>query len=164
MNETFAEIRRLMLATNRIDGAYYLLSRKLGVKENILALLYALDDEETHSQKRICEDWLFPKTTINTIIRELVQAGYVTLCREENGREKRIALTQAGKDYASKMLKGVYQAEQAAMEKTLHRFSPQFVDALDYFADCICRELDHRLPEPKKQKGVPNLGEGGVEA
>lgn len=79
MNETFAEIRRLMLATNRIDGAYYLLSRKLGVKENILALLYALDDEETHSQKRICEDWLFPKTTINTIIRELVQAGYVTL-------------------------------------------------------------------------------------
>ena len=119
MNETFAEIRRLMLATNRIDGAYYLLSRKLGVKENILALLYALDDEETHSQKRICEDWL---------------------------------------------LKGVYQAEQAAMEKTLQRFSPQFVDALDYFADCICRELDHRLPEPKKQKGVPNLGEGGVEA
>ena len=125
MNETFAEIRRLMLATNRIDGAYYLLSRKLGVKENILTLLYALDDEETHSQKRICEDWLFPKTTINTIIRELVQAGYVTLCREENGREKRIALTQAGKDYASKMLKGVYQAEQAAMEKTLQRFSPQ---------------------------------------
>ena len=50
------------------------------------------------------------------------------------------------------------------MEKTLQRFSPQFVDALDYFADCICRELDHRLPEPKKQKGVPNLGEGGVEA
>ena len=99
---------------------------------------------------------MFPKTTINTIIRELVQAGYVTLCREENGREKRIALTQAGKDYASKMLKGVYQAEQAAME--------QFVDALDYFADCICRELDHRLPEPKKQKGVPNLGEGGIEA
>ena len=156
MNETFAEIRRLMLATNRIDGAYYLLSRKLGVKENILALLY--------SQKRICEDWLFPKTTINTIIRELVQAGYVTLCREENGREKLIALTQAGKDYASKMLKGVYQAEQAAMEKTLQRFSPQFVDALDYFADCICRELDHRLPESKKQKGVPDLGEGGIEA
>lgn len=46
MYENFAEIRRLMLATNRIDGAYYLLSRKLGVKENILALLYALDDEK----------------------------------------------------------------------------------------------------------------------
>ena len=50
MYENFAEIRRLMLATNRIDGAYYLLSRKLGVKENILALLYALDDEKPHSQ------------------------------------------------------------------------------------------------------------------
>ena len=49
MYENFAEIRRLMLATNRIDGAYYLLSRKLGVKENILALLYALDDEKRPS-------------------------------------------------------------------------------------------------------------------
>lgn len=86
MYENFAEIRRLMLATNRIDGAYYLLSRKLGVKENILALLYALDDEKPHSQKRICEDWLFPKTTINTIVQELVQAGYVTLRREGSSR------------------------------------------------------------------------------
>ena len=84
MNETFAEIRRLMLATNRIDGAYYLLSRKLGVKENILALLYALDDEETHSQKRICEDWLFPKTTINTIIRGTGPSG---LCNALPGGE-----------------------------------------------------------------------------
>ena len=121
MYENFAEIRRLMLATNRIDGAYYLLSRKLGVKENILALLYALDDEKPHSQKRICEDWLFPKTTINTIVQELVQAGYVTLRREGSSREKVIALTAAGKSYAGSILEDVYEAEQAAMEKTLRR-------------------------------------------
>ncbi len=163
MYENFAEIRRLMLATNRIDGAYYLLSRKLGVKENVLALLYALDDEKPHSQKRICEDWLFPKTTINTIVQELVQAGYVTLRREGSSREKVIALTAAGKSYAGSILEDVYEAEQAAMEKTLRRFSPQFVDAMDYFADCICRELDHRLPEPNQQKGAPSPVAGGRE-
>lgn len=163
MNKNFAEIRRVMLATNRMDGAYYLLSRKLGVKENILALLYALDDEKPHSQKRICEDWLFPKTTINTIVQELVQAGYVTLRREGSSREKVIALTEAGKSYAGSILKDVYEAEAAAMEKTLRRFSPQFIDAMDYFADCICRELDHRLPEPIQQKGVPNPDMGGRE-
>ena len=162
MNETFAEIRRLMLATNRIDGAYYLLSRKLGVKENILALLYALDDEETHSQKRICEDWLFPKTTINTIIRELVQAGYVTLCREENGREKRIALTQAGERLRQQNAEGRISGGTGCHGKRRYN---DFLHSLwmpwTTFADCICRELDHRLPEPKNRKEFPTWERAG---
>lgn len=79
MEKTLAEIRRLMLATTKIDGAYYLFSRRLGIKENVLVLLYALDDGKPHSQKQICEDWLVPKTTINTNVKELVRAGYVML-------------------------------------------------------------------------------------
>lgn len=45
MEKTLAEIRRLMLATTKIDGAYYLFSRRLGIKENVLVLLYALVTE-----------------------------------------------------------------------------------------------------------------------
>lgn len=160
MNENFAEIRQLMLATTRIDGAYYMLSRKLGVKENILALLYALDDEKPHSQKQVCQDWMIPKTTINTNIKELVKAGYVTLCPSGSSREKMITLTEEGKVYTERILKDVYAAEQAAMEKTLQRFSPKFVEAVDFFADCLCLEMRHRLPESKLQKGAPGPSEG----
>ncbi len=160
MNENFAEIRQLMLATTRIDEAYYMLSRKLGVKENILALLYALDDEKPHSQKQVCQDWMIPKTTINTNIKELVQAGYVTLCPSGSSHEKMITLTAEGKVYTERILKDVYAAEQAAMEKTLQRFSPEFVEAIDFFADCLCLEMRHRLPESKPQKGAPGPGEG----
>ena len=80
-------IRRLTQAFNRIDGAYYYCARRLGVEENTLALLYALDDGRPHSQKQVCEEWLIPKTTINTIVHRMQQQGYLTL-RHGDGRER----------------------------------------------------------------------------
>ena len=89
-------LRRMMLAINRIDGAYYLFARRRGIHENTLALLYALDDGTPHSQKQVCEEWLIPKTTINTIVRQLEGEGLLTLQAGEHGREKTICLTPAG--------------------------------------------------------------------
>ncbi|HJD22992.1 MAG TPA: MarR family transcriptional regulator, partial [Firmicutes bacterium] len=97
---SYAAIYRLMVAINKIDGSYYLCARKLGVKENTLALLYALGDGLPHSQKQISEDWLIPKTTINTIVKELADAGYLSLLATEDSREKTIRLTESGNDYA----------------------------------------------------------------
>ena len=42
---------RFYVCTNKMDGLYYLAARRLGVKENAFALLYALDDGRSHSQK-----------------------------------------------------------------------------------------------------------------
>lgn len=145
-------IRRLMFDTNKIDGAYYLFSKRFGVNENTLALLYALDDGMPHSQKQICEDWLIPKTTVNTNVKELAAAGYVMLFPEQGTREKIIGLTPKGKEYASRILKSVYEAERAAIKKTKQAFSLEFVDAMDFFANSLCRELEKRMPEEKMDR------------
>ena len=71
--------RRLAKAACALDRAYDHLSKKLGIKGNLLWLLYILDDGALHSQKQICEEWLFPKTTINTLIKECQRGGYITL-------------------------------------------------------------------------------------
>ena len=73
VEDPYEAVRRLIIAINKIDGSYYFYARKLGVKENTLALLYELDDGHPHSQKQISEDWQIPKTTINTIVKQLVQ-------------------------------------------------------------------------------------------
>ena len=51
------QLRLLTQAMNQIDGLYYQAARKLGIKDNTLALLYALDDGKPHSQKQIGEEW-----------------------------------------------------------------------------------------------------------
>ena len=63
------QLRLLTQAMNQIDGLYYQAARKLGVKDNTLALLYALDDGKPHSQKQIGEEWLIPKTVSYTHLR-----------------------------------------------------------------------------------------------
>lgn len=142
MEDSYENIRRLMLAINKIDGSYYFFARKLGVKENTLALLYALDDGKPHSQKQICEDWLIPKTTVNTVVKELQEAGYITLLLEDNTREKKILLTDSGKAYTEELLKKVYAAEQEALNRTLQDFSAAFINAFEYFSKCLCEEFE----------------------
>lgn len=146
MSEQDRMLRRLYLATNRIDGGYYFFARRAEVKENVLALLYALDDGQPHTQTEIARDWLIPKTTVNTNVKELVAAGYAAFHPGQGGREKALVLTEAGRAYAKKIQGGSYEAERAALAMTLERFSPEFVDAMDYFADCLCRELERRAP------------------
>lgn len=56
MEDNYEAIRRLAEATNQMDGSYYLIARNLGINENTLAVLYALDDGKTHTQSQIAED------------------------------------------------------------------------------------------------------------
>ena len=52
MDRNYQIVRSIMLATNQIDGVYYFLAKKLGVNENALAFLYALDDGQPPFSKR----------------------------------------------------------------------------------------------------------------
>lgn len=137
MEQLKEQIRRLIIAVNKIDGLYYQEAKRLGIKGNTLSLLYALNDSLPHSQKQICEQWLIPKTTINTIVKECVLNGHITLLHEEHSKEKAIVITPAGREYMQKLCGDIYSAEQAAMAKTLEKFSNQFISAMETFADSL---------------------------
>lgn len=143
------EIRRIMLAVNRIDGLYAQAARRMGLKENTLSLLYALDDGAPHTQKQICEEWLIPKTTINTVVKECVANGYVTLAPGEHSHEKLICLTERGKGYAQAVLTQVYSVEQRAMLNTAELHSPDFVDAIERFSSQLKSGFEQCFMERK---------------
>lgn len=118
-----------------IDGTYWHISKLSEVKENLFWLLYALDDGEFHTQKQICDDWLFPKTTINTLIKECESAGYITLqAIPGRKRELQICLTEKGREYARQVLKPVCEIERMAVSKVMENCSPTFAADLERFA------------------------------
>lgn len=125
---------RLIVALNRIDEFYYRFAKSTGIKENTVSLLYALADGEPKSQKQICEEWLIPKTTLNTIIKELSASGMLVLLNEEGKKEKIISLTEKGEVFADLIMGKCREAEKAALEKTLEQFSPEFIDAFEVFS------------------------------
>lgn len=143
MKDYREEIRRIMVSVNVIDGIYAMGAKKIGIKNNSLSLLYALDDGKPHSQKEICEHWLIPKTTLNTIVKECVNAGYIVLDGIKHTKEKEIRLTDKGQEYAKTILNQVYELERRAMEKTLSSYSPEFVQALEQFTAYLKEEAEH---------------------
>ena len=135
---------------NKMDGLYYLAARRLGVKENALVLLYTLNDGPPRSQKQLSEELLIPKTTINTIVKEYMDAGYVTLVPANHSREKNIALTPAGAAYAQEILEPVYRAEKEAMEQTLAEFSPEFMNAIEALTQNMAQAFQRTIFDRKE--------------
>lgn len=113
MNERsfFYELGRLVY---QIDGAYEEYGRRAHVSSpNLLWILYALNDGARHSQKQICEDWAIPRSTANTIIKELESKNLIALSQiKGERRELLVALTQSGKEYADGILSDLYQREK----------------------------------------------------
>ena len=59
--------------------------------------------------------------------------GYIEGAGAE-GREKLLKLKPKGMEYAKSALAFIHDAEDYALKRTLERFSPAFVDALEAFA------------------------------
>ncbi len=140
LNETIRLIMRLDNAVNRINGAYYLWARRHSLKENMLTLLYALDDGERHTQMQLARDWLIPKTTVNTLVKELVDGGYAALTFAD-GKTKEISLTASGEAYAKQALGALYRAELDTTEEVVAKHGDGFVRALSEYADLLCKNL-----------------------
>lgn len=141
MNNIYELVRRIMLATNKVDGVYYLLGKQCGVNENTLAYLYALADEKPHSQKEISDEWIIPRTTVNSIVKSMLANGCIEFCTEMHAKEKALQLTQRGRTYAEKLFSEIFTAEGRAILSTLERYPPEFVSALEDFASCLLDEF-----------------------
>ena len=141
MDITYEYVRRIMTATNKIDGVYYLFGKKYGINENTLAFLYALSDGKEHSQKEISDEWIIPRTTINSIVKNLLAEGYIAFCSEAHKKEKAIVLTENGQKYVDELLINIYVAEEEAIKKTLQNFSPDFISALEDFGNRLYQEF-----------------------
>lgn len=101
----------------KVDGYYAEFAKESGVKAKLLWVLYALNDGKPHSQKEICETWELPRTTVNTVIKELEAKQYVELSQiKGEKREMYVSLTQSGKQYAEEKLAKLYEIESRVFE------------------------------------------------
>ena len=102
----------------RVDGFYAEYAKEARVKENLLWILYALNDGGEHSQKEICDSWDLPRTTVNTIIKELEDDRYIHLVQiKGEKRELSVKLSDSGKVYADELLKDLYAIEDKVYQE-----------------------------------------------
>lgn len=144
MESMRSQARRLTIALFNIDQTYFTNEQQNHIKESELCLMYALDDGIPHSQRQISEEWLIPKTTLNTIVKQWERDGLLTLSPiPGKRREMQISLTDAGKKYAEKSLAFIYRAEKMAVARTLARYSDVFIEAIEYFGTALKESFEN---------------------
>ena len=140
--------RRLILALYNIDEAYYLNENKKKLSDAELCVMYALDDGKPHSQREISKEWLVPKTSVNTIVKRWEKEGYLTLTPiPGKRREMHIMLTDAGREYAKEFLGFLYRAEDQALQKTISKYSDEFIEVLEFFGSSLKQAFEEEVQD-----------------
>lgn len=99
-------------ALYNVDSFYDEFAKQSNISSALLWVLYALNDGKSHTQIEISNDWKLPKTTVNTVIKEIQKDGYVELVPiKGKRREMSIVLTESGKKFANNVLSDLYKKE-----------------------------------------------------
>lgn len=142
--------RRLIRALNNIDEVYYLNEGKRKLSDVELTVMYVLDDGMPHSQREISQEWIVPKTSVNTVIKRWEKEGLLTMLPiAGKRREKHIMLTDTGHAYAKRQLSFLYRAEETALQKTLEHYSETFIEALEFFGASLRDAFDEEAEKEK---------------
>ncbi|WP_164131084.1 MarR family winged helix-turn-helix transcriptional regulator [Sharpea azabuensis] len=100
-------------ALYHVDSFYDEFAKQSNVSSSLLWVLYALNDGNSHTQIEISNDWELPKTTVNTVIKDIQKQGYVDLVPiKGKRREMSIVLTESGKAFADNVLSDLYRKEE----------------------------------------------------
>lgn len=110
------EIKLVNIALSNTLDLYRLWAKKNQINYHALLILYTLNDYEICTQKQICEWWALPKQTVHGLLVDLEKKGYITITvKKDNKREKLIAFTDSGRNYASSILDRLLVMEENAM-------------------------------------------------
>ena len=121
-------------ALYHVDSFYDEFAKQSNVSSALLWVLYALNDGNPHTQIEISNDWELPKTTVNTVIKEIQKDGYVELVPiKGKRREMSIVLTESGKAFADNVLSDLYKKE-AEVFKSLSSEEQEIVKVLEKLA------------------------------
>lgn len=105
------KLHRINYLGAEMDALYHQASLRLGVSDSVMRALYTVyDNGGTCLLSDIYKQSGISKQTVNSAIRKL-ESEEILYLEQENGRGKRVHLTEKGKDYVEKNVARLYAAE-----------------------------------------------------
>ena len=89
-------------------------AKERGLSSNSVLVLYSLyESAEACTQKSISQKWSIPKQTVNTILRDFANQGYIELLStSEDRRSKPLRLTSEGTVFARDVIETLHERER----------------------------------------------------
>lgn len=126
------------------DFVYLSAGKSLGIPNCTLWILYILRTEEKDvTQKEICDDFYYPKQTVNSALKKLESDGYITLSEMPDRRSKKITLTESGKKLAEKTADRLIEAETAALSELTDSERESFFGIYKKYTELLKKNMPH---------------------
>lgn len=113
---TSKEMHRFTYLVGETDNTYHELALKVGLSDSAMLILYTLCDMGgTCSLQTKCSYSGLTKQTINSSIRKLESENIIEV-RKENGKNKKVILTDKGHEYAKNTVLKIIKIENEIMD------------------------------------------------
>ena len=127
----------------RVDKLYEKWAKKNNIGYYNMLLFYYLIEEGKMTKKEICDEIEIPKQTLNNIVKSVKEQGYIQLeVNPLNKKEKEISLTQAGKEYAEKLIFPLFEMEEYVLSQIPVESLRQVVQTLNLFGDIFSEKME----------------------
>lgn len=126
------------------DAIYHNAAVRFGLSDCVLWILYALCESECeYTQNDLCNEWFYPKQTINSAINNLVKCGYVSLENIPGTRNsKNVRLTDEGKSFSEKNIQSLLRAEQKAFGRLSEQERRTFLELSEKHIGFLKEEVE----------------------
>ena len=112
----------------------------------VLFVLYALDNHESMTQKKICDYTGIVKQTVNSVIKTLKSNECIMLSSSlEDGREKQVTLTEKGRKYAKELLTPLYDLENSVFKIMGSDRVEQMIESIMLFNTIFKNEMEDKI-------------------
>nr|WP_297177340.1 helix-turn-helix domain-containing protein [uncultured Agathobaculum sp.] len=139
--ELRAKMEQLNTCVCKMTELYRTWAKRHGMSYNTMMTLYALGQSRKCTQKQIADEWLIPKQTVNTIIKELERLGYIRFEPLPGSKQKVVCLTEPGRAYADSCLHELYKMESRALRSLGQPLTDIFIECNLAFAERLEEEV-----------------------
>lgn len=142
MNKWEKYIKAVTSETNRTDYLYDEWNKLRGINRCVSVIVYMLAYSDISNQRELSLCCSMPKQTVNNVINQLKNEGYITLVQDESDRRsKRIVLMDDGKKYADKIVKPLIEFEKSVLKKMGEERVKIMIDTMKEYADLFEKQL-----------------------
>ncbi len=137
----------------KVMGLYVRFENAYNINKPLYKVLHALHISSLQTQKDIMQNYEMPKQTINNVIAKLQKQGLVEVFVAQNDkREKRLCLTQAGAEYSENFLKPYMDFEKRVARKLGTRGFIRLLESFKAFEMALNESLNDEIQGLKGEK------------
>lgn len=128
---------------NGINKLYSIWAKEHNLTYYSLSTLYSIYDNQIDcNQKKICEEWIMPKQTVNTILSDFERRGYILFEKDEKDkRNKLIKLTESGLLYIENTLTPLFEIENKVLDRMDDNMKKMMIESNNLFFRYLREEM-----------------------